>query len=214
MSRLDRTPPILTTRGSPSTITNLGSGRYGIFITSQHLRAWDRDSPAAALEFTIIGPPRFGYLENLQTGEASCSSKLVVVVPGQSQTYVLQERPSEGASRSRTWTTATSSTWFQQTWHSPTTASISSSLIRRETQHHLTCGFVRACLCQACPLMVQLLICACSLDLSWSRVQFAASCYRTCESEAELQIQIQRTGKSTDPAFVAIQVGSPSPRML
>lgn len=214
MSRLDRTPPVLTTRGSPSTITDLGGGRYGIFITSQHLRAWDRDSPAAALEFTIIGPPRFGSLENLQTGEASCSSTLVVVLPGQSQTCVLQGRPSEGASRSRTWTAAPSSTWSRRTWSSPTTPSSSGSPIWRETRHHLTCGFVGACTCPACPLKAQLLTCACSLDLSWSRVQFAASCYRTCESAAELRIQIQRSGKSADPAFVAIQVGGSSPRML
>lgn len=70
MSRLDRTAPTLTTRGSPSTVAGLGGGRYGIFITSRHLRVSDGDSPAAAVEFTIIAPPRFGYLENVQTGEA------------------------------------------------------------------------------------------------------------------------------------------------
>lgn len=48
----------------------LGGGRYGIFITPQHLQASDGDSPAAAVEFTITAPPRFGSLENLQTGEA------------------------------------------------------------------------------------------------------------------------------------------------
>lgn len=51
------------------------------------------------------------------------------------------------------------------------------------------------------------------LDLSWSRVQLSATCYRTCESAAELLIQVERSGRSADPAFVAIQVGSaPPPR--
>uniref|UniRef100_A0A3B5AP52 FRAS1-related extracellular matrix protein 1-like n=1 Tax=Stegastes partitus TaxID=144197 RepID=A0A3B5AP52_9TELE len=44
------------------------------------------------------------------------------------------------------------------------------------------------------------------LQLSWSRVELSATCYRTCETARTLQIQIQRSGKSIDPAYVAIQV--------
>ncbi|XP_023809830.1 FRAS1-related extracellular matrix protein 1 isoform X2 [Oryzias latipes] len=51
------------------------------------------------------------------------------------------------------------------------------------------------------------------LELSWSRVELSASCYRTCELAGTLQIQIQRSGRSFDPAYVAIQVeeGSAKP---
>lgn len=48
------------------------------------------------------------------------------------------------------------------------------------------------------------------LDLYWSRVELSASCYRTCESAGLLQIQIQRSGRSFDPAYVAIQVTHPN----
>nr|XP_020483930.1 FRAS1-related extracellular matrix protein 1-like [Labrus bergylta] len=51
------------------------------------------------------------------------------------------------------------------------------------------------------------------LDLSWSRVELSVTCYRTCETAGTLQIQIQRSGKSVDPAYIAIQVeeGSAKP---
>lgn len=68
VNRVDRTPPSLTTRHSPSTVVDLGGGRYGIFITSQHLQASDPDSPTEQLEFSIVRPPHFGYLENVLTG--------------------------------------------------------------------------------------------------------------------------------------------------
>ncbi|KAF7644125.1 hypothetical protein LDENG_00227060, partial [Lucifuga dentata] len=52
-----------------------------------------------------------------------------------------------------------------------------------------------------------------TLELSWSRVEFSATCYRTCETSGTLQIQIQRSGRSIDPAYVAIRVeeGSAKP---
>ncbi|XP_049585835.1 FRAS1-related extracellular matrix protein 1b isoform X4 [Syngnathus scovelli] len=43
------------------------------------------------------------------------------------------------------------------------------------------------------------------LNLSWSRIELTASCFRMCETAGMLQIQIQRRGKSVDPAYVAIQ---------
>ncbi|KAK1897253.1 FRAS1-related extracellular matrix protein 1 [Dissostichus eleginoides] len=43
------------------------------------------------------------------------------------------------------------------------------------------------------------------LELSWSRVELSATCYRTCETVGTLQIHIQRSGGSADPAYVAIQ---------
>lgn len=65
---MDRSPPSLTTRQSPSTVVELSSGRLGIFITSKHLQASDPDSPTEELEFTVVRPPHFGYLENALTG--------------------------------------------------------------------------------------------------------------------------------------------------
>lgn len=69
VEQVDRTPPSLTTRLSPTTVVDLGEGRYGIFITSKHLQASDRDSPTEELEFSISRAPHFGYLENAVTGE-------------------------------------------------------------------------------------------------------------------------------------------------
>lgn len=47
---------------------------------------------------------------------------------------------------------------------------------------------------------------SCRLDISWSRIEFSASCYRTCETAGTLQIQITRSGRSADPAYVTVQV--------
>ncbi|CAL8310310.1 unnamed protein product [Lota lota] len=44
------------------------------------------------------------------------------------------------------------------------------------------------------------------LQLSWSRVQLAVSCYRVCETSGPLAVQVVRTGNSADPAYVGIQV--------
>ncbi|KAK2835081.1 hypothetical protein Q5P01_015565 [Channa striata] len=68
VERVDRTPPTLTTRQSPSTVVDLGGGRYGIFITNKHLQASDPDSPTEELQFSISRAPHFGYLENAVTG--------------------------------------------------------------------------------------------------------------------------------------------------
>ncbi|KAM4548346.1 FRAS1-related extracellular matrix protein 1b isoform 2-T4 [Odontesthes bonariensis] len=52
-----------------------------------------------------------------------------------------------------------------------------------------------------------------TLQLSWSRVELSASCYRTCETAGTLQIRIQRSGRSIDPAYVAIQVEEGSAKL-
>lgn len=48
---------------------------------------------------------------------------------------------------------------------------------------------------------------SCRLDISWSRIELSASCYRTCETAGTLQIQITRSGRSADPAYITVQVG-------
>uniref|UniRef100_A0A3B5LP84 FRAS1-related extracellular matrix protein N-terminal domain-containing protein n=1 Tax=Xiphophorus couchianus TaxID=32473 RepID=A0A3B5LP84_9TELE len=71
VEQVDRVAPSLDRLDNPSTVTDLGAGRYGIFITSRHLRGSDPDSPAELLEFSIITPPQFGSLENAATGRTS-----------------------------------------------------------------------------------------------------------------------------------------------
>uniref|UniRef100_A0AAZ3NRL8 C-type lectin domain-containing protein n=1 Tax=Oncorhynchus tshawytscha TaxID=74940 RepID=A0AAZ3NRL8_ONCTS len=44
------------------------------------------------------------------------------------------------------------------------------------------------------------------LQLTWSRVELSAMCYRVCENAGMLQVQLTRSGKSMDPAYIAIQV--------
>lgn len=197
---MDRTPPTLTTKTRPSLVSNLGGGRYGVFITSRHLQVSDGDQPTAAVAFSIISPPQFGHLENVQTGEDLRGRGLW----GPRSPVLLQALTLVVDSRSMTWTSAPSST-SSLSWTSPPTPSTSSSPTWRGTRGHLTGGFVGGVggtWAPAFSLSVSL-----RLDLSWSQIQLSDVCYRTCESAAELQIQVQRSGKSAEPAFVAIQVG-------
>ncbi|KAK2908269.1 FRAS1-related extracellular matrix protein 1b [Channa argus] len=164
---VDRTPPSLTTRQSPSTVVNLGGGRYGIFITNKHLQASDPDSPTEELEFSLSRAPRFGYLENAVTG-AYIKSRftqwdvdqraVLFVVPGDME------------------------------------------VTNDSFQFILTDPAGNAMLPEI-------------LELSWSWVEFSATCYRTCETAGTLQIQIQRRGTSMDPSYVAIQVEEGSAKL-
>lgn len=44
------------------------------------------------------------------------------------------------------------------------------------------------------------------LEVSWSRIQFSASCYRACETSGTLELLITRSGRSTDPSYITVQV--------
>ncbi|KAG7487845.1 hypothetical protein MATL_G00027620 [Megalops atlanticus] len=68
VDHVDKTPPTLVTKRTPSTVENLQGGKQGIYITSRDLQASDPDSPNQELEFTILRPPHFGHLENALTG--------------------------------------------------------------------------------------------------------------------------------------------------
>lgn len=123
VDRVDRLPPSLTTRRSPSTVVELASGRYGIFITSKHLQASDPDSPVEELEFSIARPPHFGYLENGLTGgpsvESSCpamSSMEMLCVQSDEKVLSQQELTSKVASPSGTWTSALWCSSSRPTW--------------------------------------------------------------------------------------------------
>uniref|UniRef100_A0A3Q3MFJ2 Fras1 related extracellular matrix 1b n=1 Tax=Mastacembelus armatus TaxID=205130 RepID=A0A3Q3MFJ2_9TELE len=167
VDQVDRTPPSLTTRRSPSTVVDLGGERYGLFITNKHLQGFDPDSPTEELEFSIIRPPHFGYLENAHTGAYIKGRFTQRDVDQRAVVFVL-----------------------------PADMEVTADSF----QFRLTDPAGNAMLPE-------------TLELSWSRVELSATCYRTCETAGTLQIQIQRHGRSIDPAYVAIQVeeGSAKP---
>ncbi|XP_024865417.1 FRAS1-related extracellular matrix protein 1b isoform X2 [Kryptolebias marmoratus] len=160
VEQVDRTPPSLTSLQSPSTVVDLGSGRFGIFISSRNLQASDPDSSKEQLEFSISRPPQFGYLENAGTGVSIRSRFTQRDLDLRDVVFVI-----------------------------PTDQEMASDSL----EFHLRDPAGNTSPSQR-------------LDLFWSRVQLSASCYRTCETSGMLQIQIQRSGKSMDPAYVSIQV--------
>lgn len=74
---LDKTPPHIVTKGTPSTVEYLQNNQQGIYITPKYLQTSDPDSPNQALEFIITRPPHFGYLENAITGR--CTDWLLII---------------------------------------------------------------------------------------------------------------------------------------
>nr|XP_057929904.1 FRAS1-related extracellular matrix protein 1b [Doryrhamphus excisus] len=160
VEQVDRLPPSLTTRGSPSEVVELRDGRFVIFITSRHLQAADPDSPVDELQFSVIRPPHFGYLENTLTGAYIKGRFTQRDVERRSVVFVL-----------------------------PTDMEVTADSF----QFGLSDPAGNAALPE-------------TLELSWSIVQLSATCYRTCETAGTLQVQIQRSGKSSEPAYVAIQV--------
>ncbi|XP_034035201.1 FRAS1-related extracellular matrix protein 1b [Thalassophryne amazonica] len=169
VDHVDRTPPSLTTKRSPSAVVQLADGieRYGVFITSKHLQTSDPDSPTQEVEFSISRPPHFGYLENVVTGAYIKGRFTQKDVDRRAVTFIVP---------ANTEVTADS---FQFMLTDP-----AGNTALPET-----------------------------LEVSWSRVQLSAAVYRTCETAGTLQIQIQRSGTSVDPAYTAIQVdgGSAKP---
>ncbi|XP_029005008.1 FRAS1-related extracellular matrix protein 1b [Betta splendens] len=165
--RVDRMPPSLCTRHSPSTVVDVGGGRYGIFITDKHLQACDPDSPTEELQYSISRSPHFGFLENSLTGAYIQGRFTQRDVDQRAVVFVI---PADVG------------------------------VMADSFQFLLTDPAGNAMLPEI-------------LELSWSRVEFSATCYRTCETAGTLQIQVQRSGRSSDPAYVAIQVeeGSAKP---
>uniref|UniRef100_A0A7N8XN69 Fras1 related extracellular matrix 1b n=1 Tax=Mastacembelus armatus TaxID=205130 RepID=A0A7N8XN69_9TELE len=151
-----------------TSLVDLGGERYGLFITNKHLQGFDPDSPTEELEFSIIRPPHFGYLENAHTGAYIKGRFTQRDVDQRAVVFVL-----------------------------PADMEVTADSF----QFRLTDPAGNA------------MLVSCRLELSWSRVELSATCYRTCETAGTLQIQIQRHGRSIDPAYVAIQVeeGSAKP---
>ncbi|XP_066504077.1 FRAS1-related extracellular matrix protein 1b [Hoplias malabaricus] len=65
---IDKNPPHLVNKGTPSTIQILPGDQHVIYITTKDLQATDSDSSDQELEFIITRPPHFGFLENAITG--------------------------------------------------------------------------------------------------------------------------------------------------
>ncbi|XP_061489211.1 FRAS1-related extracellular matrix protein 1-like isoform X3 [Rhineura floridana] len=51
------------------------------------------------------------------------------------------------------------------------------------------------------------------LEIKWSRIELADTCYRVCENIGSLPIKLQRTGESAEPSFVGIKVQEVSARV-
>ncbi|KAJ7993225.1 hypothetical protein DPEC_G00270240 [Dallia pectoralis] len=163
VERVDKNPPRLETKSIPSTVENLsvGSGvKQVIYLTPRDLQASDPDSPTGELEFTIMRPPHFGFLENALTGS---------YIKGRFTQRDLQLRAVRYVIPTDVEVTADS---FEFRVTDPAGNSMLPEI----------------------------------LDLTWSRVELSATCYRVCENAGMLQVRILRMGKSMDPAYVAIQV--------
>ncbi|KAK7889207.1 hypothetical protein WMY93_024767 [Mugilogobius chulae] len=136
IDRPDRTPPSLLSRLSPSTVSSLGSGRFGIILDRSHLQASDPDSEDQELTFTITKPPRHGHLENLLTGSYIQTRFTQKDINQKSVVYLLPVDIDVTKDN------------FLFVLSDPAGNSLPPQ----------------------------------SLDLTWSRVEFSASCYRTCET--------------------------------
>ncbi|KAM6962497.1 FRAS1-related extracellular matrix protein 1b [Aplochiton taeniatus] len=160
VDRVDKNPPSLTTKQSPSTVDNVEEGRQGIYITSRHLQASDPDSPTQDLEYIITRQPHFGYLENTLTGSYIKGRFTQKDVNQRAVLYIL-----------------------------PTDMEVTGDSI----EFRLTDPAGNTILPE-------------TLELVWSRIQLSSTCYKVCENAGTLSIQIERRGKSSDPAYVAIQL--------
>ncbi|XP_029473303.1 LOW QUALITY PROTEIN: FRAS1-related extracellular matrix protein 1-like [Rhinatrema bivittatum] len=52
-----------------------------------------------------------------------------------------------------------------------------------------------------------------TIEMKWSRVSLAGTCYQVCENAGPLAIKVVRTGQSADPSFVGIKVQEVSARV-
>ncbi|MGH0158377.1 UNVERIFIED_CONTAM: hypothetical protein FKN15_035473 [Acipenser sinensis] len=51
------------------------------------------------------------------------------------------------------------------------------------------------------------------MELTWSRIELAAQCFRVCENVGTLSIQVVRSGNSEDPSYIGIQVQEDSAKV-
>ncbi|XP_053549608.1 FRAS1-related extracellular matrix protein 1-like [Bombina bombina] len=69
VERVDKLPPKILIKQSPSTVENTKDGRAVITITARNLKASDQDSPDEDLLYVVLRSPYFGHLENTKTGD-------------------------------------------------------------------------------------------------------------------------------------------------
>ncbi|XP_075471577.1 FRAS1-related extracellular matrix protein 1-like [Ascaphus truei] len=68
VEHVDKSPPKILIKESPSTVDNIRDGRTAVQITANHLKASDPDSQDEDLIYMVLRPPYFGHLENAKTG--------------------------------------------------------------------------------------------------------------------------------------------------
>ncbi|XP_028668320.1 FRAS1-related extracellular matrix protein 1b [Erpetoichthys calabaricus] len=163
----DKLPPRVVTKVTPSSVEDLKDGRFGVSVTSRHLKASDGDSRDEELEFVVIRPPFFGYLENTITGAYIRSRFTQKDLDRRAVRYVID----------------------------PSVDTNSDSFEFKVTD---------AAGNSATPDM---------LEIQWSRIELASTCYRICENGGTLSIQVSRSGISADPAYVAIQIHEDTARL-
>ncbi|XP_075037866.1 FRAS1-related extracellular matrix protein 1-like [Mixophyes fleayi] len=69
VEHVDKTPPKILNKETPSTVETLRDGRAVIQITSRHLKASDPDSADENIIYIILRSPNFGHLENAKSGD-------------------------------------------------------------------------------------------------------------------------------------------------
>ncbi|XP_053325499.1 FRAS1-related extracellular matrix protein 1-like [Spea bombifrons] len=67
VEHVDKLPPNILIKETPTTVENTKDGRASILITSRNLKASDPDSEDEDLVYTVLRTPYFGHLENTRT---------------------------------------------------------------------------------------------------------------------------------------------------
>ncbi|KAM8930128.1 FRAS1-related extracellular matrix protein 1-like [Pelodytes ibericus] len=69
VEHVDKLPPKMLVKETPTTVENAKDGRSSIQITSRHLKASDPDSEDDELIYVVLRTPYFGHLENTKKGD-------------------------------------------------------------------------------------------------------------------------------------------------
>ncbi|MBN3307306.1 FREM1 protein, partial [Amia calva] len=159
VDHIDKALPRVVTKETPSIVENLKEGKQGIYITSRHLKASDPDSEDQELEFTILRPPFFGYLENAITGGYVRGRFTQKDLNQRAIRYILN--PAIEVTRDS----------FEFKVSDPTGNAILPEV----------------------------------LELRWSHIELAVTCFRVCENVGTLSVQVVRSGGSAEPSYIGIK---------
>ncbi|XP_078264100.1 FRAS1-related extracellular matrix protein 1b [Rhinoraja longicauda] len=157
---VDKTPPFILIKQSPTTIDKLRDGRFGIYITARHLKVSDTGSKDEELIYTVLRTPYYGYLENINTGEYIRGTFTQRDVDRRAVRYIIN----------------------------PSIDLTSDSFEFKISDAARNSNVPEI------------------MELKWSQITMASSCYRVCEDIGTLSIQVTRKGYSADPSYVSIKV--------